>query len=79
MTENTNSVITNANHEISLLKEYLNRLIADVVTGKVDIRDIAARLPKMDESDILEEAVLDDEIVDTEDDGLSEEDTDAEE
>jgi len=31
--------------EIDLLREYRTRLIADVVTGKLDVRDAAARLP----------------------------------
>jgi type I restriction enzyme S subunit len=37
--------------EISLLREYRTRLIADVVTGKLDVREAAARLPdEVDES-----------------------------
>jgi len=39
----------NAQREISLLHEYRTRLIADVVTGKLDVREAAARLP--DEGD----------------------------
>ena len=35
-----------AHHEISLLREYRTRLIADVVTGKLDVREAAARLPE---------------------------------
>ena len=31
--------------EIDLLREYRTRLIADVVTGKLDVREAAARLP----------------------------------
>jgi type I restriction enzyme, S subunit len=31
--------------EIQLLREYRTRLIADVVTGKLDVREMAARLP----------------------------------
>jgi type I restriction enzyme S subunit len=34
-----------ANHEISFLREYRTRLIADVVTGKLDVREAAAKLP----------------------------------
>jgi type I restriction enzyme S subunit len=30
---------------LTLLREFQNRLIADVVTGKVDVREAAARLP----------------------------------
>lgn len=43
--------IISAQREISLLREYRIRLIADVVTGKFDVRDVAARLP--DEADEL--------------------------
>ena len=35
-----NSVIKNFQKEISLIQEYRDRLIADVVTGKVDVRKI---------------------------------------
>ncbi len=31
--------------EIDLLREYRTSLVADVVTGKLDVRDVAARLP----------------------------------
>ena len=34
-----------AQRETSLLREYHTRLIADVVTGKLDVREAAARLP----------------------------------
>jgi len=34
------------NREIFLLREYRTRLIADVVTGKLDVREAAARLPE---------------------------------
>ena len=32
--------------EIDLLREYRTRLIADVVTGKLDVREAAAKLPE---------------------------------
>jgi type I restriction enzyme S subunit len=38
--------IRTANHEVSLLREFRTRLIADVVTGKLDVREAAARLPQ---------------------------------
>ncbi len=39
-----------------LLREYRTRLIADVVTGKLDVREAAARLPdEADESELLDE------------------------
>ena len=34
--------------QISLLREYRTRLIADVVTGKIDVREAAAALPEVD-------------------------------
>jgi len=34
-----------ARREIDLLREYRTRLIADVVTGKLDVREVAANLP----------------------------------
>jgi len=41
--------------EISLLREYRTRLIADVVTGKLDVREAAARLPdESEEQHLLE-------------------------
>ncbi len=44
--------VRGAEKEISLLREYRTRLIADVVTGKLDVRKAAAQL--------LDEAALDD-------------------
>jgi type I restriction enzyme S subunit len=45
--------INHTKSEISLLREYRTRLIADVVTGKVDVREAAMRLPEeSDEPDI---------------------------
>lgn len=43
--------------EITLLGEYRRRLIADVVTGKLDVREAAARLPdEAEEQEALDEA-----------------------
>src|SRR5690606_40951569 len=39
------TAISSAQREITLLREYRTRLIADVVTGKLDVREAAARLP----------------------------------
>jgi type I restriction enzyme S subunit len=39
--------IVHARQEIDLLREYRNRLIADVVTGKLDVREAAAKLPEI--------------------------------
>jgi type I restriction enzyme S subunit len=40
-----NVVISRLEREIDLLREYRTRLVADVVTGKLDVREAAARLP----------------------------------
>jgi type I restriction enzyme, S subunit len=40
-----------AERECSLLHEYRTRLIADVVTGKLDVREAAARLPDEGDAD----------------------------
>ena len=41
-----NEAILRFEREIELLREYRTRLVADVVTGKLDVRDAAARLPE---------------------------------
>ncbi len=54
--------------EIELLREYRTRLVADVVTGKLDVREAAARLPDEAPLDVTDDvAALDDEIADTAD------------
>jgi len=42
--------------EIELLREYRTRLVADVVTGKLDVREAAARLPDEAAPDTAEDA-----------------------
>ena len=49
VTGKTRTSILSTEREIALMREYHVRLIADVVTGKFDVRDAAARLP--DEAD----------------------------
>jgi type I restriction enzyme S subunit len=45
--------------EISLLREYRTRLIADVVTGKLDVREAAATLPdEADEGEVPDHAAV---------------------
>jgi type I restriction enzyme S subunit len=56
-TKNLQSAIDKARHEITLLHEYRTCLIADVVTGKIDVREVAAVLPEQD----MEELSLEDE------------------
>ncbi len=47
-TANADSAIDRAYDQIELFREYRARLIADVVTGKLDVRGAAAGLPKVD-------------------------------
>ena len=51
-----------ANREIGLLREYRTRLIADVVTGKLDVREAVAALPEID---LLAAEDTPDDILDT--------------
>jgi type I restriction enzyme S subunit len=62
MTRSVDDTIARTAREISLLREYRTRLIADVVTGKLDVREAAAGLP--DEADELEELPVVDEALD---------------
>ena len=56
-TKKPSEAIGRAQREIVLLREYRTRLIADVVTGKLDVREAAARLPdEVEELDPLDEA-----------------------
>lgn len=40
------ATVSRLEREIELLREYRTRLVADVVTGKLDVRAAAARLPE---------------------------------
>ena len=42
------TALARTNRGIDLLREYRTRLIADVVTGKLDVREAAAALPEVD-------------------------------
>jgi type I restriction enzyme S subunit len=44
-TSGLQTTISRLTHEITLLREYRTRLVADVVTGKLDVREAAAKLP----------------------------------
>jgi type I restriction enzyme S subunit len=56
-TARLNDAIHAAQREIELLREYRTRLIADVVTGKLDVREAAARLPdEAEEPEPLDDA-----------------------
>ena len=67
-----NAAIERLNREIDLLREYRTRLVADMVTGKLDVREAVARLPAEAPPDIAEEPL--DEIDEAE---LTDEETEA--
>jgi len=50
-TEQIHVSIRAIQREIDLIREYRTRLIADVVTGKVDVREAAASLPEVEEAE----------------------------
>ena len=57
------TAISRLEREIELLREYRTRLVADVVTGKLDVREAAARLPEEAATDTAEDDTdLSDEI-----------------
>ena len=52
MTSDIDRATKSAQREISLLVEYRTRLVADVVTGKLDVRDAVATIQEeFDQSD----------------------------
>lgn len=59
-THSLNTMISRTEREIDLLREYRTRLIADVVTGKLDVREAAALLP--DEVEEVVEEMLEDDL-----------------
>ena len=54
-TADLNTAISRLEREIELLREYRTRLVADVVTGKLDVREAAARLPEEVAPDTVED------------------------
>jgi len=54
-------------NEIDLLNEYRTRLIADVVTGKLDVREAAAALPAEDADDVGDVEMEEAEFIEQED------------
>jgi type I restriction enzyme S subunit len=53
------AAVNAAQREIELLKEYRTRLTADVVTGKLDVREAVLKLPEMaDELSIIDKPRL---------------------
>jgi type I restriction enzyme S subunit len=74
MTRAASGIVTNivkVTSELDLIREYRNRLIADVVTGKLDVREMAARL----QNEIGQEELILDEMEPFAEDGLEDDDS----
>jgi type I restriction enzyme S subunit len=52
-TSGLNRAMAIANHELSLLRDFRSRLVADVVTGNLDVRAAAAALPETAKEPLL--------------------------
>jgi type I restriction enzyme, S subunit len=57
------TAIARTEREIALVQEYRTRLTADIVTGKLDVREAAAKLPDLPPENaaesVMDEALLD--------------------
>jgi type I restriction enzyme S subunit len=78
LSESLNIAIGNANREIALLQEFRTRLIADVVTGKLDVRNAVSWLP-IETNDLEQIADMDTLVVSDETDEVADLDTTLEE
>jgi type I restriction enzyme S subunit len=79
-TQTVDYTIERTNREIDLIREYRTRLIADVVTGQIDVREAAASLPEIEIEEagaLLSEADEGDEAADLGDEGDESESADA--
>ena len=51
-TSELDTAISRLGHEIDLFREYRMRLVADVVTGRLDVREGASQLPEETEMSV---------------------------
>ena len=58
-TQSLSQAIAQAEREIALMREYRTRLTADVVTGKIDVREAAAALPAAADASPIDDTELD--------------------
>ena len=61
------------NDEIALIQEFRTRLIADAVTGKLDVRTVAASLPEINEGEPIDDQSEGDDLDEAADDSEIEE------
>ncbi|HVJ52996.1 MAG TPA: restriction endonuclease subunit S [Aliidongia sp.] len=72
-TRQISNSISVVEREIALIQEFRARLIADVVTGKLDVRAMAASLPETIELEPIDEPTDDEDLDETVDDPENEE------
>jgi type I restriction enzyme, S subunit len=65
VTEEFQPLLDTASSEIVLIQEFRTRLIADVVTGKLDVRAAAANLPEITEIEPIDEPIDDEDLDET--------------
>lgn len=65
------AVMRRAQQQIALIREYRARLIADVVTGKLDVRAAAGGLAEVDEAEVGLEDETDGDAEDAADEPLA--------
>jgi type I restriction enzyme, S subunit len=68
-----NDIIDRAQREIALIQDFRTRMIADVVTGKLDVRPLAASLPKTESQDTVDDLAEDEDVDDLPEDSDTEE------
>ncbi|MGO9742926.1 MAG: restriction endonuclease subunit S, partial [Roseiarcus sp.] len=61
-TERSSDTLNCIERQITLIQEFRARLIADVVTGKLDVRAAAAGLPEGGDTEPVEDLVEDDDL-----------------
>ena len=54
VTSDIDTAINSAHRQIDLMNEYRTRLIADVVTGQLDVREAAEELPTPEPTEITD-------------------------
>ena len=65
-----NTAIARTEREIALMQEYRTRLTADLVTGKLDVREAASKLPETNDEtshECIEDAAVNEEAMDPDD------------
>ncbi len=75
-TSTLTAAISHLEREIDLIREYRTLLVADVVTGKLDVREAAARLPAQ-EGDVADIGESSDVSAELDDDDVTDADPEA--